>query len=149
MKNICYLDVIIGLFLLDILLEVIFDKMYNQIPEYVRKYETAFLLSSYSKDGKLTAFYAIDMSAQKFSTYLIGCTFKQNYIPHSSDLLMFELINFFKKEEKNYVNLGIIGVNEGIKRFKEKCGGIAFLKYRTYKYENYSKIFDYFYQTIK
>ena len=71
MKNICYLDVIIGLFLLDILLEVIFDKMYNQIPEYVRKYETAFLLSSYSKDGKLTAFFAIDMSAQKFSTYLI------------------------------------------------------------------------------
>jgi len=123
-------------------------ELYIRIPEYVRKYETAFLLSSYSKDGKLTAFYAIDMSARQFSAYLIGCYSKENYIPYSSDLLMFELINFSEKEGKKYVNLGI-GVNEGIRRFKKKWGGTPFLRYRTYEYENYSKIFDYFLSNYK
>ncbi|MCS7214998.1 MAG: hypothetical protein RMI30_02680 [Thermodesulfovibrio sp.] len=112
-------------------------RLYIDLPEYIKKSEKTFLLSSYTPQGKLTAYYIVDMEAKEFSSYLIGCTSKINYIPYSSDLLMYELINISQKEGKSYVNLGI-GVNEGIRKFKEKWGGIPFLKYKTYEYHRFN-----------
>jgi hypothetical protein len=38
------------------------------------------------------------------------------------------MINLSKENSKGYIHLGL-GVNEGIRRFKEKWGGVPFLKY--------------------
>ncbi|GLI53195.1 hypothetical protein TISLANDTSLP1_08880 [Thermodesulfovibrio yellowstonii] len=117
-------------------------QLYIKLPEYLKKSETTFLLSTYTKEGRLTAYYIIEMEAEQFSAYLIGCNSKINYVSYSSDLLMYELIKISQKEGKKYINLGI-GVNEGIRRFKEKWGGIPFLKYRTYEYSRVNFL-DYF-----
>ena len=39
----------------------------------------------------------------------------------ASDLLLIELIKFSEKHGKRYIHLGL-GVNDGIRRFKEKWG---------------------------
>ncbi|MCS7203276.1 MAG: hypothetical protein NZ809_02345 [Thermodesulfovibrio sp.] len=117
-------------------------QLYTRLPHYVKNSETAFFLNSYNKYGKLTAFYIVEMAAEKFSGYMIGCTSKINYAPYSSDLLMYELIKLSEKEKKSFINLGI-GVNEGIRRFKKKWGGVPFLKYETYEYKEYG-ILNYF-----
>ncbi|MEN2994496.1 MAG: hypothetical protein ABDH19_04000 [Thermodesulfovibrio sp.] len=118
-------------------------KLYLTLPEYVKKSKTTYFLSSYTKDGQLTAYYIINMEAKKFSAYLLGCRSETNYISYSSDLLMYELIKISQKEGKDYINLGI-GVNEGIKRFKQKWGGVPFLRYQTYKYIKKFNFLDYF-----
>lgn len=50
-----------------------------------------------------------------------------------SDLLFYEMINLAKEHGKGYINLGL-GVNEGIRRFKEKWGGVPFLRYEFCEY---------------
>lgn len=42
------------------------------------------------------------------------------------------MINLAREYGKGYINLGL-GVNEGIRRFKEKWGGIPFLRYEFYE----------------
>jgi len=64
---------------------------------------------------------------------VIGCHSKKNYVPHASDLLFFEMLTLAKEYGKNYINLGL-GVNEGIRRFKEKWGGVPFLRYEFCEY---------------
>lgn len=118
-------------------------QLYIKIPYYVENSDTAFFLNAYDKRDNLTAFYVVEMAAYSFSGYIIGCTSKKNYVPHSSDLLMFELIKLSENQKKRFINLGI-GVNEGIRRFKEKWGGVPFLKYETYEYSSTNRIFDYF-----
>ena len=47
---------------------------------------------------------------------------------HASDLLFLEMIKLTRENGKKTINFGL-GVNEGIRRFKEKWGGIPFLNY--------------------
>ena len=62
-----------------------------------------------------------------------------NFIPHASDLLMRETVNIARKEGKKYIHLGL-GVNDGIRKFKEKWGGYPFLRYEYCEQEKGSKI---------
>ncbi|HCC69332.1 MAG TPA: hypothetical protein DEP99_05540, partial [Nitrospiraceae bacterium] len=103
-------------------------ELFLSVQEYVRRSETAIVLNAFNRNGGLTAFYVVELAAKEFATYVIGCYSKKNYIPHASDLLFFEMINLAKENGKSYIHLGL-GVNEGIRRFKEKWGGIPFLKY--------------------
>lgn len=43
------------------------------------------------------------------------------------------MINLVKEHRQSYINLGL-GVNEGIRRFKEKWGGVPFLRYEFCEY---------------
>jgi hypothetical protein len=70
----------------------------------------------------------MELAAGKFATYVVGCFSKNHYVPHASDLLFFEMIKLAGEKHKEYIHLGL-GVNEGIRRFKKKWGGIPFLKY--------------------
>ena len=70
----------------------------------------------------------MDLGAKNFSAYILGSHSKKHYVPHASDLLFLEMINLTREEGKNSINLGL-GVNEGIRRFKEKWGGKPFLRY--------------------
>ncbi len=70
----------------------------------------------------------VDLAPQNFSTYVIGCHSKKNYVPGASDLLLFETIKISKEYDKNYIHLGL-GVNKGIRQFKKKWGGKPTLQY--------------------
>jgi len=103
-------------------------ELYGAIPEYVSHSSTACVLNARDKKGKLAAFYVIELGAKHFSTYVLGSHSKKRYIPHASDILFLEMIKLSNEHGKNTINLGL-GVNEGIRRFKEKWGGVPFLNY--------------------
>jgi hypothetical protein len=103
-------------------------ELYRAMPDYVGHSSTAYVLNARDKKGRLSAFYVVDLAARRFATYVLGTHSKRNYVPHASDLLFFEMINFTREHGKHTINLGL-GVNAGIKRFKEKWGGIPSLSY--------------------
>jgi len=98
------------------------------MPHYVHHSKSSLVLSAWDKKGKLSAFNVVDLSAREFTTYLLGCHSKKHYVPHASDLLFHEMIRLSRESGKRTLHLGI-GVNEGIRRFKEKWGGTPCLDY--------------------
>jgi len=108
-------------------------ELYHAMPDYVSRSSGVCVLNAWNKTGKLSAFYILELSAKKFTTYLIGTHSKKNYVPHASDLLFLKMIELTREHSKNEINLGL-GVNEGIRRFKEKWGGIPFLNYEECEY---------------
>jgi hypothetical protein len=103
-------------------------ELYRAMPDYVAHSSTACVLNARDKNGKLCAFFVVELGAKNFSTYVLGSHSKKHYVSHASDLLFLEMIKLTREHGKNTVNLGL-GVNEGIRRFKEKWGGIPFLNY--------------------
>lgn len=101
---------------------------YLAMPDYVSRSPTAVVLNGWSSKGELSAYYVVELGAKAFATYVVGCHSKKHYVPHASDLLFLEMIHLSQESEKNSIHLGL-GVNPGIRRFKEKWGGLPFLKY--------------------
>ena len=99
-----------------------------KMPEFVSGAGKAFVLNAWDWKNNLSGFYVVDIEAQPFSNYIIGCHSKKNYILGASDLLLFELINLSRESGKNYIHLGL-GVNAGVRRFKEKWGGVPTRRY--------------------
>ncbi len=99
-----------------------------KMPEFVARAEKAFVLNARDKADKLSAFYVVDFEARQFSNYIIGCHSKIHYVPGASDLLLYELLNMSLEFNKDYIHLGL-GVNAGIRRFKEKWGGVPSRRY--------------------
>lgn len=92
-----------------------------KMPQYVATAPHAFVLNAWCPNGELAAFYVIDFAAKNFANYIIGCYSKQNYVLGASDFLLMELIKSSKEFGKRYIHLGL-GINQGIRRFKEKWG---------------------------
>ena len=107
-------------------------ELYRAMPDYVAASSTAAVLSAYDKEDRLTALFVVELAAGTFATYVLGCYSRKHYVAHASDLLFREMIGLAKKEGKNYINLGL-GVNAGIKRFKEKWGAVPFLAYEFFE----------------
>jgi hypothetical protein len=103
-------------------------ELYRAMPEYVARCETACVLNARDARGKLSAFFVVELAAEPFDTYVLGCHSKKNYTPHASDLLFAEMIALACERGKPAINLGL-GVNAGITRFKTKWGGVPYLKY--------------------
>jgi len=103
-------------------------ELYRAMPDYVGHSSSAWILNALDKTGKLCAFTVVELGAKNFSTYVLGSHSKKHYVPHASDLLFLEMIKLTREHGKNTINLGL-GVNEGIRRFKEKWGGKPFLRY--------------------
>jgi hypothetical protein len=104
------------------------SELYLAMPRYVPRSKSSRVLSARDKKGRLSAFYIVDLAAKGFATYLLGCYSKKHYIPHASDLLFREMIHLACEAGKRTINLGL-GVNDGIRRFKEKWGGVPSLNY--------------------
>jgi hypothetical protein len=98
------------------------------MPDYVSRSPTAVVLNGWSDKGELSAYYVAELGANTFATYVVGCHSKKHYTPHASDLLFLEMIRLAQESGKTSIHLGL-GVNPGIRRFKEKWGGVPFLKY--------------------
>jgi hypothetical protein len=103
-------------------------RLLSKMPEFVAGAEKAFVLNAWNKANRLSAFYVVDLEAEAFSNYIIGCHSKKNYVVGASDLLMLELINLSLEYEKTTIHLGL-GVNAGIRRFKEKWGAVPARRY--------------------
>jgi hypothetical protein len=110
-------------------------EFYHAMPDYVIRSETTLVLNARDFNGSLSAFYVLDFAAQDFATYVVGCHSKERYVPHASDLLFFEMVNMARESGKDYVNLGL-GVNPGIRRFKEKWGGKPTIPYEFCRYQS-------------
>ncbi len=103
-------------------------ELYLRMKDYVAFSSSSLILSARDRENRLSAYYILELGAEKFLTYVVGCYSRWNYVPHASDLLFFEMLREAKGQQKEYIHLGL-GVNEGISRFKEKWGGVPFLKY--------------------
>lgn len=103
-------------------------ELYLRMPEYVSYSTTSFVLSARDRQKALSAFYVVEMGALRFATYVVGCYSRANYVAHASDLLFHEMIRLAGEHRKEYIHLGL-GVNDGIRRFKRKWGGVPFLRY--------------------
>jgi hypothetical protein len=103
-------------------------ELYLAMPHYVPHSKSSMALNAWDQKGRLSAFYVVDLAAGDFTTYLLGCYSKKNYVPHASDLLFYEILILSLEHQKKRINLGL-GVNDGIRRFKEKWGGIPSLRY--------------------
>jgi hypothetical protein len=105
-------------------------ELYLRMPDYLGYSSTAFLLSARDKKGELAAYFVLELGAEKFITYVVGCFSRRNYVPHASDFLFWRMVQLAREKNKEYIHLGL-GVNEGIRRFKRKWGGIPFLRYES------------------
>ncbi len=103
-------------------------ELYRAMPDYFMYSSSAWVLNARDKRGNLCAFLVVELGAKNFSTYVLGSHSKKHYVPHASDVLFLEMIKLTQEHGKNTINLGL-GVNEGIRRFKEKWGGFPYLNY--------------------
>jgi hypothetical protein len=109
------------------------ETLFLRMADYVARSSSAVVLSAVDREGRLTAFYVVELAAKGFATYVVGCHSKARYALGASDLLFLEMTNLARESGKAYIHLGL-GVNEGIRRFKEKWGGVPFLRYEFCEY---------------
>jgi len=102
--------------------------LFLSMADYVPKSGTAVVLSARDAEGALAAFYVIELAPKDFATYVVGGHSRLRYVPGASDLLFFEMVKLARERGKRYLHLGL-GVNEGIRAFKTKWGGVPSLPY--------------------
>ncbi|UCG94461.1 MAG: hypothetical protein JSW13_01500 [Candidatus Aerophobus sp.] len=103
--------------------------IFKRIPHYVKRSETARLLEARKGDA-LVAFSIVDMGSVSYGFYLFNFRSIDEYVPGGSDLLFYKMVRMAQTEGKVALNLGL-GIHTGIRRFKEKWGGIPFLPYHS------------------
>jgi hypothetical protein len=101
--------------------------LFKRIPQFIQASDSAVLLEA-RKANKLAAFSIVDLGAADYAFYLFSFRSGTINVPGASDLLFHEMLNLAQTEGKKTLNLGL-GVNAGIRRFKEKWGGVPFLPY--------------------
>jgi hypothetical protein len=101
--------------------------LFKRLHHYLKESASAVLLDA-RKDGRLAAFTVLDLGSADYAFYLFNLRSTKLDIPGASDLLFHEMATIAQSHGKKAVNLGL-AVNAGIRRFKEKWGGVPFLPY--------------------
>jgi hypothetical protein len=101
--------------------------VFKAIPLYLQRSRTARILEA-RKGSCLVAFTILDLDAAHYAFYLFHFRSLKEDVPGASDLLFYEMIRLAVSEGKEAINLGL-GIHPGIRRFKEKWGGMPFLPY--------------------
>jgi hypothetical protein len=101
--------------------------IYKRIPHYLKASDGAVLFEA-RRGNKLVAFSIVDVGAADYAFYMFSFRSSKTGLPGASDLLFHEMVKLAQAEGKKAINLGL-GVNAGIRRFKEKWGGVPFLNY--------------------
>jgi hypothetical protein len=101
--------------------------LFKHIAQYLKASDSTVLLEA-RREKELVAFNIVDLGAADYAFYLFSFRSSKINVPGASDLLFHEMLKLAHAEGKKAVNLGL-GVNAGIRRFKEKWGGTPFLKY--------------------
>lgn len=110
-------------------------ELYLRMPDYVCHCPHALVLNAWDKEGRLAAYYVLDLAPREFSIYVTGCHSKKHYVPGASDLLFLEMVKVSMERDKKFIHLGL-GVNRGIRQFKKKWGGTATRKYEMCEIES-------------
>lgn len=103
--------------------------LFQHISQYLKSSESAILFEA-RRGKELAAFNIVDLGSENYAFYLFSFRSQKIKVPGASDLLFHEMVNLAQAEGKKAVNLGL-GINTGIRRFKEKWGGIPFLDYHS------------------
>lgn len=101
--------------------------LFKRVPKYLKISTSSHLLEAW-KGKDLVAFTILDTGSADYGFYLFHFRSKQKGVPGTSDLLFYEMLHTAQSLGKEAINLGL-GINEGIRRFKEKWGGRPFLRY--------------------
>ncbi|MGD2269198.1 MAG: hypothetical protein PVI06_02275 [Desulfobacterales bacterium] len=101
--------------------------IFRHIQHYLKASKYARLIEA-RKKTTLVAFTIADMGSTEFAFYLFNFRSTREKIPGASDLLFNEMVSLAQSEGKKAINLGL-GIHPGIRRFKEKWGGVPFLSY--------------------
>jgi len=101
--------------------------LFKRIQSYLGRSSSAVLLEA-RQSGRLAAFTVLDLGSADYAFYLFNFRSTKDNIPGASDLLFHEMASIAQKNCKKAINLGL-GVNAGIRRFKEKWGAAPFLPY--------------------
>ena len=101
--------------------------IFEHIPHYLKKSKSARLLEA-RKGNSLVAFNIIELESANYAFFLFNIRSIVYNIPGASDLLFHEMVKLAQSEGKIAINLGL-GIHPGVRHFKEKWGGIPFLKY--------------------
>jgi len=103
--------------------------IFKRVPTYMKRSKTAHLLEA-RQSGRLVAFSIVDMGSARYAFYQFNFRAAKMAVPGASDFLFNEMVRLAQTEGKQAINLGL-GVHPGIRRFKEKWGGQAFLAHRS------------------
>jgi hypothetical protein len=101
--------------------------LFQHIPQYLKASDSAVLFEA-RRANELVAFTIVDLGSADYAFYQFSFRSSKINVPGASDLLFHAMVNLSHTEGKKAVNLGL-GVNAGIRRFKEKWGGVPFLNY--------------------
>ena len=103
--------------------------IFKNISTYMKRSTSAYLLEA-RKSGRLVAFSIVDLGSAHYAFYQFNFRSAKIAVPGASDYLFDEMVRLAHSKGKRAINLGL-GVHAGIRRFKEKWGGKAFLEYRS------------------
>jgi hypothetical protein len=104
-------------------------KIFSRIPKYMGRSETAFLLEARRGDD-LAAFNILDFGSSFHAFHLFNFRSFKIDVPGASDLLFSEMARIAFSRGKKALNLGL-GINDGVRRFKEKWGARPFLSHES------------------
>ncbi|HSB68104.1 MAG TPA: hypothetical protein VLT62_02045 [Candidatus Methylomirabilis sp.] len=107
--------------------------IFERIPEYVSAVPTARVFSARDGAGALVAFDVAEFAAGEYGFYQFNFRSRKHHVPGASDLLLDAVIAAAQSEGKRFLNLGL-GINPGVRRFKEKWGARPFLSYEYCRY---------------
>ena len=108
-------------------------------PLFSKNSTELILLNAWDFKGNLAACLLLDLAPGNFLSYILGALSRINYTPYASDVLFGEMLNIAKREEKDYLHLGL-GVNEGIRQFKTKWGGYPSIPYEMASWQEKVKL---------
>lgn len=103
--------------------------LFKHLQHYLKHSPSAKLLEA-RKGRELVAFTVTDLGSANYAFYLFNFRSIDFNIPGASDFLFREMVNVAQSRGKEAINLGL-GINSGIRRFKEKWGGVPFLPCET------------------
>ena len=103
--------------------------IFKHVPKYMKRSTTAHLLEA-RKANRLVAFTIADTGSARYAFYLFNFRSAKIVVPGASDLLFNEMVRLAHSEGKQVINLGL-SIHPGIRRFKEKWGGVPFLTHHS------------------
>ncbi len=108
--------------------------IFNRINEYLSSSSNVRVFDARDKKDDLVAFDVAEFTPKDYAFYMFNFGSDARYVPGTSDLLLFEVIQEAKTAGKRFINLGL-GINPGVTFFKKKWGGVVFLPHVSCLYE--------------
>jgi hypothetical protein len=115
-------------------------QIFGRLADYIQASDTSLVVSARHADGRLAAFAVGEYGSLHTAFFMFSFRNPEAAVPGSADLLLKELLDEAHRRGQIRMNLGL-GVNPGIRRFKEKWGAGRFLPYVETSWESGAGVF--------